>query len=218
MPFRPEDEALLARLEEEALYARLFRAHAGPGAPEAPRRAAGLLHDLRAVPGAPEALATAGLPAAPGGEPSEVPIEALDRLTSLMAAPSFAGYSPSLLHHLGLHFARVAGCRERALARRGSGEGGAEAPDERRRELGPVEAWELALSAFFALSRCTEYLTDLVARALGPATGGAIKTRAADVARLAAELPFQHVARLVELGGVHSSELAKVTLPNLRKA
>lgn len=215
MPFRPEDEALLARLEEEALYARLFRAHAGPGAPEPSRRAAGLLHELRAVPGAPEALA-AGLLAAPDGEPAEAPGGALDGLTSLMAAPSFAGYSPALLHHLGLHFARAAACRERELAPRGSGEA-----ETGRRELGPVEAWELALSAFFALTRCTEYLTDLVARALGPATGGAIKTRTADVARLAAELPLQHVARLGEraVAGARGRDArARVALMALARA
>lgn len=193
MPFRPEDEALVARLEEEALYARLLRAHAGPSAPRSPHRAAGLLHELRAVPGAREAFALAAQdPEASSGVP---PRGALDGLTALMRAPSFAGYSPALLHHLGLHFARVAGCRERDAAHE-EHEEREERGESEARALGPVEAWELSLSAFFALSRCPEYLADLVSRALGPPKPGAAEAHADDVARLARELPLQHVAQL----------------------
>ncbi len=236
MPFRPEDEALVARLEEEAVYARLFREHAGPTAPEPPRRAAGLLHELRALPGGRDALVMAGLAAGPDGpaperDPLELPSAALDGLTALLTAPSFAGYPPALLHHLGLHFARVAGCRERELARRAAQDALDASREERgareregggaRRELGPVEAWELSLAAFFALSRCTDYLAELVTRALGPATSGAVKTRAADVARLSAELPFLHVGELGEraLAGARARDArARIALMALARA
>ncbi len=194
MPFRPEDAALVARLEDEALYARLLRDQAGPGAGAPPSRASGLLHELRALPGAEAAFALASGPA---GDPPGRP----DALAALMTAESFVGYPPALLHHLALHFARVAACRERELLAAATsgvalGEG-----------ANPITAWELALSACLGLAEERAYVRGFVARALGPpsnargqeqAAGQAAgqATRAADVARLAEALPFALLDRL----------------------
>ncbi len=96
MPFvwREEDEALLARLTDEIVFERLFRAQAGSDA-RLPPRGAGLVAALRKVPGGDEAVEAARVgPILPLAERLELlrPFEA----------------PPELLHHLALHHARLA--------------------------------------------------------------------------------------------------------------
>lgn len=163
MALRPEDEALLERLDDEALYERVLRLHGGSGlVPQ--RRAAGLVHALRALPGAREAFAMAN-----AEDPEK---RRLDAISSLMMPISYVGYPPALLHHLALHFRRVA-----VLARDKSAQWS-------------TSAAEASLAAFFALAGHRDYLEGFVARTLGD---GASKK---DVDRLVAELPEAAVTSL----------------------
>ncbi len=163
MALRPEDEALLARLDDEALYERLLHAHGGRElSPH--KRASGLVHALRALPGAEKAFAMANDP-----DPEK---RRLDALTTLMMPSSFAGYPPALLHHLALHFSRVAvAARDKSL-------------------VWSRTAHEAALAAFFALAAHEGYLTSFVSRALGEGAS------ARDVDRLASSLPLEPLAAL----------------------
>jgi hypothetical protein len=165
LPWRPEDEALATRLEDEALYAAVWRSHAGQGAPEPAPRAAGLVHGLRELGGAKQAFAMAA-----NGTGR------LDAVTSMMTPASFAGYPPPLLHHLALHFARVAAAREAD-------------PDERARAL---VSWEISLAAFVGLAGHRGYVEAFVKDALGS------RAKAADVERLARTLPFELLEKLGE--------------------
>jgi len=166
MALRPEDEALLERLDDEALYEGILASHAGAGLAPA-KRAAGLVRELRALPGAPKAIAMATA--------EEAERRRFDAVTTLMMPVSYAGYAPALLHHLALHFERVAahvGEKSAAWAR---------------------AAREASLASFFALAGHEEYLRGFVARALGP------EASSADVTRLAAELPVTPLLRLGEV-------------------
>jgi hypothetical protein len=93
--WRPEDAALLARLEEELLLRRLWRSQAGSADPPHPR-AAGMLGLARRLPGGAEAV-TAALK----GD--------LAALLALLQPARFEGYPPALLHHVALYFDSVAG-------------------------------------------------------------------------------------------------------------
>lgn len=163
LPWRPEDEALLTRLEDEALYAAVWRSHAGERAPSPSPRAPGLVNGLRELGGAKEAFAMAA-----GGR--------LDAVTSMMTPASFEGYPAPVLHHLALHFSRVATVRESE-------------PAERARAL---LSWELSLAAFFGLAGRKDYLQAFVRDALGP------RAKGTDVERLARTLPFELLEKLGE--------------------
>jgi len=63
--WRAQDDALLARLEDESVLERLW-AYAAPGAAPLPARAAGLVPMLRAHDRGRDAIARAGSGAAPG--------------------------------------------------------------------------------------------------------------------------------------------------------
>lgn len=165
MPFRPEDEALLARLEDESLYERLLFAHAGREV-VVPKRAAGLVAELRGLPGAEKAFAMAN-----AEDPAK---RRLDALGTLMMPTSFAGYRAELLHHLALHFARVATWLE---------------PVDRARAL---YAHETSLAAFIALTSHETYLKAFVTRSLGE------KADPRDVTRLVASLPLEPLVALGE--------------------
>ncbi|MEM9069127.1 MAG: hypothetical protein AAGE52_11505 [Myxococcota bacterium] len=93
--WRPDDEALLARLENEDLLVRLWNELAPSGAPPPHPRAAGMLHLLRESSQGERAAA-----AALDGD--------WKPLRALLHAPSLAGQRPELLHHLALFFDALA--------------------------------------------------------------------------------------------------------------
>lgn len=92
--WRQEDDALLARLTDEAAFERLVHAQMGNDAP-VPWHAAGLCAAIRRTPGGIEAL-----DAARAGNIAVL-------VASLDPARHLDG-SPELLHHLALHHARLA--------------------------------------------------------------------------------------------------------------
>ena len=95
--WRPEDDTLLQRLEDEALLYKLFHLQArGQGEPPHPR-AAGIFAALRGCPGGAEAILAAR--------------ERDDDLAPLVLAlepEDSSKLPPSLLHHSALYFASVA--------------------------------------------------------------------------------------------------------------
>lgn len=137
--WRPEDEALLQRLDDEVVLERLFAHHTGQNADGwLVPRAAGLVASARAA-GAGQLAVTALAPA-----PDLVP------LVRWLEAPPLAVRPPELLHHLALYHATVA----RALEDR--------APDA------AANAWCRALAAWLALGEEKTYLTTLTDAVLGP--------------------------------------------------
>ena len=95
--WRDEDEALLARLTDEIVVERLFRAQAGPDAP-IPRRAAGLIAAIRKTNGGVDVIDLASR-----GH--------LDPLAERLEPGLRPDETPELLHHLALFHARVADAR-----------------------------------------------------------------------------------------------------------
>lgn len=93
--WRPEDEHLLQRLEDETLADALFRALVGVPAEGLHPRAGGLVAELRKLPGGAEAVG-----AALGGE--------IGRLDRFVRGLTLASLPPELLHHLALLHRRVA--------------------------------------------------------------------------------------------------------------
>lgn len=189
MPQRPEDDALLARLEDEALYERLVRFEAAVDVP-VPSRASGLLDALRGLGGADVAFAVATRAEAPR----------LDVLSGLTHPPSFVGYPPVVLHHLGLHHARIAGALEG------------------REPARALVHHEASLASFFGLLAHPSYLEAFVRRGLGP------KASRDDVTRLATALPAEPLeglgrrAREGVLSLTPESRLALEALARVRSA
>lgn len=147
MPWRPEDDVLLERLEDEALLSRLYAHHAGIVAtrPEGralapPPRAAGLVAAARRAPGGEPAVA-----AARAGD-----VAPLARLLET----SFSGEPPELLHHLALYWAAVA----RALS--------PATPEA------AALAWTRSLAAWLSLADERAYLDALGDAILGPDAKG----------------------------------------------
>jgi hypothetical protein len=136
--WRPEDEVLLERLEDEELLARLFQHHTGPaGARVAIHpRVAGLIASARVAPGGAEVVR-----AAVSGDIVE--------LVRFLEAPPMSSRPPELLHHLALYFGKVAVALE-ALA-----------PDA------AANAWTRAIAAWLALAEERSYLARLEAAVLG---------------------------------------------------
>lgn len=95
--WRDEDEALLARLTDEIVFERLFRAQAGPDAP-IPRRAAGLIAAIRRTNGGAEVVEQAYK-------------GRLEPLIERLAPGMRPEESSELLHHLAIFHARVAQAR-----------------------------------------------------------------------------------------------------------
>jgi len=96
--FRPEDEALLQRLEDEEVFARLVRRHmasSGGRAPEPRPRAAGMIAAAAATP-----AGKAARDRAVAGD--------LEPLAALVETESPSNLSPELAHHVAVHFGRVA--------------------------------------------------------------------------------------------------------------
>lgn len=151
--WRPEDDALLGRLEDEVVLERLLRHHVGAHAERAMphARAAGLVALARALPGGEDAVRVAL-----GGDAT-----ALARL--LEAAP-MRERAPELLHHLALYFAKVATTLESV------------APEP------AANAWMRAIAAWLALGEERSYLARLEEGILGDARKTAHEASASDKA------------------------------------
>ncbi len=93
--WRPEDEGLLQRLDNERLLLLLWRRAAPPGASPPHERATGLLHMLRESPEGERAAA-----AAFDGD--------MRQLEALLAPTSMSGMNPAMLHHLALFHGALA--------------------------------------------------------------------------------------------------------------
>jgi hypothetical protein len=145
--WRPEDEALLARLTDERILERILRHHAGPAAERsrAHPRAAGLVASARTEPGAEDAVRAA--------EEGDV-----TRLVRFLEAPPMRARKPALLHHLGVYYGRVATALE------------ARAPEA------AANMWMRSLAAWLALGEERDYVAALEGAVSGrdaPAKGRA---------------------------------------------
>ena len=145
--FRPEDDALLERLEDESILERLFAHHAGVAIRSLDRRvyphprAAGLVGAVRLLAGGAEIVR-----AAEAGD--------LAKLARFIEAPPMRGKPPELLHHIALYYGRVAS----ALA--------AIAPEA------AANAWTRSMAAWIALGEEHAYLARLEEAVIGPPRGG----------------------------------------------
>jgi hypothetical protein len=96
--WRGDDEALLARLEDERLLERLWRFHVGEqtAVPPPHPRASGLLAVLRRLPG--------------GRDAADAALFQNDfrALGAMLEPASLAAFPPELCHHLAIYYARVA--------------------------------------------------------------------------------------------------------------
>jgi hypothetical protein len=177
MPWRTEDEALLQRLEDEILVERLWGFFVGAGSgcePVTPSsaphpRAAGLIAELRRLPGGAEVVAGALRTSAQGGD-----VAGLARFVDGLVMKDC---SPQLLHHLALFHSKAAVALEHLD------------PDS------AATAWVRALAAWLALGEERAYLARLEDAVLRPgdapeAVGVSLPSRGplelvADVARRA---------------------------------
>ncbi len=130
--WRPEDEALLGRLEDELVLERLFRHHVGTLAERThPHpRAAGLIASARRV-----THGSVAVQAALDGD--------VQKLARLLEAAPMKERPPEMLHHVALYFGRVAAVLEGV------------APDA------AANAWMRALAAWLALGEEGAYLARL---------------------------------------------------------
>lgn len=155
-PWRPEDEALLRRLEDEALFERAWRALVGANVAPPHRRAAGVLVALRgSVDGA------AAVERAENGE--------LAPLLRMLTQPPAASLRPRLAHHLALLHRQLADALERA--------------DEAQR-AGAQKAWLRALAMWAWLGQEEQYLRNLADAVVGEALPAAERARVATEAPL----------------------------------
>ncbi|MDB5217604.1 MAG: hypothetical protein JWO86_5531 [Myxococcaceae bacterium] len=136
--WRPEDEALLGRLEDEQVLERLFRHHVGTLAKHhMPHpRAAGLVAAARSLAGGDVAVR-----AALDGD--------VTKLARLVEAAPMRDRPPEMLHHVALYYARVASTLEGV------------APDA------AANAWMRSLAAWLALGEERTYLARLEDAILG---------------------------------------------------
>jgi hypothetical protein len=95
MTFRPEDQALLDRLEDEVVLERLFEHVTGARAGMPHARASGMIACVRSLPGGEAALA-----ATRGGDSTA--------LVRFLGTAPFSARPPALLHHAALFHASVA--------------------------------------------------------------------------------------------------------------
>jgi hypothetical protein len=208
MPWRPEDEALLLRLEDEIVLARLFSLftgafadfvsqdggqdrHAideevGKGSTSESKvrvalalRAAGLVGEIRKLPGGEAVVA-----AAVRGE-----VEALGRFVDATALDARAGTPPPLLHHLAVFHARAAAVL---------------AP---RRPQEAATAWVRALAAWLALAGERSYLEALETSILGAPPRGLRDAR--DVRIEPGEVPIEWLVGI----GAHAKDAARDLSP-----
>jgi hypothetical protein len=183
--FRPDDEALLGRLEDELLLEKLFAHHVGASArfasPPHPR-AAGLVAVARLLPGGEHAVR-----AALAGD--------VVRLVRFVEAPPMRGKPPEMLHHLALYFGKVARTLEGF------------APEA------AANAWMRAMAAWLALAEERTYLASLEQAVLGG--DGARGRSAAPsgsstlgVAILPERVPFEVVAEIAKRAETSARDLA----------
>lgn len=137
--WRPEDDALLGRLEDEVVVERLFHHHVGAEARRSPPhpRAAGLVAAARALAGGEDAVR-----AALEGD--------VTKLARFVEAAPMRDRPAAMLHHVALYFGRVAKALEGF------------APDA------AANAWMRALAAWLALGEERVYLAKLEEGILGP--------------------------------------------------
>ena len=130
--WRPEDEALLGRLEDEVVLERLFRHHVGTLAKHhMPHpRAAGLVAAARTLTGGDVAVR-----AALDGD--------VTKLARLIEAAPMRDRPPEMLHHVALYYGRVASTLEGV------------APDA------AANGWMRSLAAWLALGEERSYLARL---------------------------------------------------------
>jgi hypothetical protein len=145
--WRPEDEALLGRLEDELVLSRLFQHHVGNlAARSVPHpRAAGLIAAARALPGGDVAVR-----AALDGD--------VTKLARLVEAPPMGARPPEMLHHIALYYGRVASVLEGVF------------PDA------AANGWMRSLAAWLALGEERTYLAELEDAILGDARKAKDKT------------------------------------------
>lgn len=93
--WRPEDERLLTRLEDEAAMVELWRAQAPEGSPRPPPRAAALAAATRELSGGPDAVSTAA-----AGDAK--------LLMARLLVDRYAGLSGAFLHASAVYFERLA--------------------------------------------------------------------------------------------------------------
>jgi len=136
--WRPDDDALLERLEDEHVLERLFRHHTGSvaGASRPHARAAGLVAEVRKLDGGEEAVR-----AALAGD--------VTKIARIVDFSVPARRSPELLHHIAAYFAKVASALEGV------------APEH------AANAWMRSLAAWLALGEERAYLTKLEEAVLG---------------------------------------------------
>ena len=176
--WRPEDDALLGRLEDEVVIERLFRHHVGALAQRTlPHpRAAGLVAAVRSLEGG-EAAVGAAL------EGDVLKLARLVEVRPLRARP------PELLHHLALYFSKVARTLE------------AVAPDA------AANAWMRALAAWLALGEERTYLTRLEEAIMGNAARNS-KQKSAAALISPDRVPLQVLADLGKRAEGTSRDLA----------
>jgi hypothetical protein len=154
--WRPEDEALLRRLEDELVVERLFRHHVGAIAERTlPHpRAGGMIAAARKLAGGDVAVS-----AALEGD--------LTKLARFLDAAPMRDRPPEMLHHVALYYGKVARALESI------------APDA------AANAWMRALAAWLALGEERSYLARLEDGIAGEAPareGGGASRRAKDKA------------------------------------
>jgi len=154
--WRAEDEALLARLENERILERLWRAATGKGAPFPSRRAAGLMAQIGRL-----SEGRALREQANRGELGPL-ANFIARAPLVEPAEPTSELPPELLHHLALYLERVADAMCDAAP--------ADASDARVRSL----------SAWLVLVRQRVYLRELAQAVAGPALPTSELDRAVD--------------------------------------
>ncbi|MEM1032037.1 MAG: hypothetical protein AAGN82_16935 [Myxococcota bacterium] len=181
--WRPDDAALLGRIEAELVFAALWRHEAGEAAPPHPR-AAGLVSLLRSHPGGEARVAR--LVGARLERPHEAPA-ATDDLVGWVRNLRAADTPPRLAHHLALFYRRVAMATEGATAR---------------------AAWRRSLAAWFAMTEEGAYL-----RRVGPAEAEAWSDDDVDARRsLAARQPLDELGRRAREGAAATTVEAAAAL------
>lgn len=93
--FREDDARLLARIEDEMVASAIWSRQAGASAPPLPGRAAGMIALVRTLEG--------------GGRAIDRALDGdLGPILSLLVPETLGGWPPALLHHVAVHFGRVA--------------------------------------------------------------------------------------------------------------